>query len=133
MLVVDAANVIGSRPTGWWRDRPGAAAAFVDRVVRAVAAGAVDAPVVVVLEGAARAGVAAGAAGADVDVVHASGSGDDAIVDVVTAATGPVRVVTADRGLRARVARLGADLVGPGWLLDRLDGGATPPRTLPDT
>jgi hypothetical protein len=25
MLVIDAANVIGSRPTGWWRDRPGAA------------------------------------------------------------------------------------------------------------
>jgi hypothetical protein len=24
MLVIDAANVIGSRPTGWWRDRPGA-------------------------------------------------------------------------------------------------------------
>jgi hypothetical protein len=25
LLVSDAANVIGSRPTGWWRDRPGAA------------------------------------------------------------------------------------------------------------
>ena len=24
-LVVDGMNVIGSRPTGWWRDRPGAA------------------------------------------------------------------------------------------------------------
>ena len=25
VIVVDAANVIGSRPDGWWRDRPGAA------------------------------------------------------------------------------------------------------------
>jgi hypothetical protein len=25
VLVVDGANVVGSRPTGWWRDRAGAA------------------------------------------------------------------------------------------------------------
>ena len=25
VLVVDVANVMGSRPDGWWRDRPGAA------------------------------------------------------------------------------------------------------------
>ncbi|MGB7817494.1 MAG: hypothetical protein WBL35_01990, partial [Ornithinibacter sp.] len=25
VLVVDGANVVGSRPDGWWRDRPGAA------------------------------------------------------------------------------------------------------------
>jgi hypothetical protein len=25
VLVVDAANVVGSRPDGWWKDRPGAA------------------------------------------------------------------------------------------------------------
>ncbi|MEV1288966.1 hypothetical protein [Micromonospora sp. NPDC049679] len=24
LLVVDAANVVGSRPDGWWRDRAGA-------------------------------------------------------------------------------------------------------------
>ncbi|MBM3141325.1 MAG: NTP pyrophosphohydrolase, partial [Chloroflexi bacterium] len=32
-LIVDAMNVIGSRPDGWWRDRPGAAR----RLVRALA------------------------------------------------------------------------------------------------
>ena len=122
MLVVDAANVIGSRPTGWWRDRPGAAAGFVARLVEAVAAGTVDPPVVVVLEGAARRGAAAGAAGPGVDVVHAAGSGDDAIVAVVeTAAGAAVTVVTADRGLRERVTRLGAAVAGPGGLWDRLD------------
>jgi hypothetical protein len=121
VLVVDAANVIGSRPTGWWRDRAAAARTFVATVSRAVAGGHVTPPVVVVLEGAARRGAPAGLHGRGVDVVHASGAGDDAIVAAVTAATAPVRVVTADRALRTRVARLGADVVGPGWLLDRLD------------
>ena len=32
MLIIDAGNVIGSRPTGWWRDRPGAARRFTERV-----------------------------------------------------------------------------------------------------
>ena len=42
MLVIDAANVIGSRPTGWWRDRPGAARRFTERVRATVAAGRLD-------------------------------------------------------------------------------------------
>src|SRR5579884_836744 len=37
-LVVDAANVVGSRPTGWWRDRPGAARKLVEDL-RAAAEG----------------------------------------------------------------------------------------------
>ena len=32
--VVDAMNVIGSRPDGWWRDRAGAIERLVDRVDR---------------------------------------------------------------------------------------------------
>ncbi|MGL5866243.1 MAG: hypothetical protein ACRCYX_10300 [Dermatophilaceae bacterium] len=36
VLVVDEANVVGSRPDGWWRDRPGAAARL-PAVVAAVA------------------------------------------------------------------------------------------------
>ena len=58
MLLVDAANVIGSRPTGWWRDRAGAARQLVDQLCDAVRVGSLPSPVVVVLEGAARAGVA---------------------------------------------------------------------------
>lgn len=125
MLVVDAANVVGSRPDGWWRDRAGAARRLVDAIVAAVTGGALDPPVVVVLEGAARAGVAAGPVTTSVTVVHAPGAGDDAIVaataDAIAAAPAPgvVRVVTADRALRARVVALGAGCVGPGWLRDR--------------
>lgn len=67
MLIVDAANVIGSRPTGWWRDRSGAAAHFTANVRAAVTDGRLDAPVVLVLEGRAR-------DGADEDVVGGSRS-----------------------------------------------------------
>src|ERR687898_2783337 len=55
MLVIDAANVIGSRPTGWWRDRPGAARRFTERVRATVTAGRLDPPVTRVLDGRARA------------------------------------------------------------------------------
>jgi len=80
---------------------------------------------VLVLEGAARRGRPAGREGA-LRTVHASGSGDDALVEEVAAllADGPERcaevlVVTADRGLRSRVEALGARCLGPSWLLDR--------------
>ena len=121
MLVIDAANVVGSRPTGWWRDRPGAAREFVARVRAATEAGRLTEPVVVVLEGAARRGVEAGTADG-VTVVHAPGSGDDALVAVVRDETPPVTLVSADRGLRERAEALGARVAGPGWLLDVLDG-----------
>ena len=122
MILVDAANVIGSRPTGWWRDRPGAARKFVEQVRAATQSGRLDAPVVVVLEGKARAGAGAGSGDADgVTVVHAAGSGDDALVDVVSKATEPVTLVSADRALRDRAQALGAHVVGPRWLLDLLE------------
>ena len=121
MLLIDAANVIGSRPTGWWRDRPGAAHAFVERVRAAVTAGRLAEPVVAVLEGAARGGVEAGTSGG-VTVVHAQGNGDDALIAVAADATRQVTLVSADRALRQRAEALGADVASPGWLLDRLDG-----------
>jgi rRNA-processing protein FCF1 len=122
VLVVDAANVIGSRPTGWWRDRAGAARRFVDQLRAAVDSGVITPPVVVVLEGTSRQGVAAGVVGG-VTVVHAGGSGDDALVDAAGAGAGDEKVtlVTADRELRQRVEALGAAVVGPRWLLERLD------------
>jgi hypothetical protein len=121
VLVVDAANVIGSRPTGWWRDRAGAARSFVADVRAGVAEGRLTEPVVVVVEGKARAGATSGAADG-VTVVHAAGSGDDALVDVVrTAPEGEaVVLVTADRELRRRAEALRAEVVGPNWLLERL-------------
>ena len=124
MLVIDAANVIGSRPTGWWRDRPGAARQFVEQLRDAARQGRLPLPAVVILEGAACAGMAE----SDVEgvrVVHATHDGDSALVTQTAAATTGVIVVTADRRLRERVLELGAQTVGPGWLNDRLlsDGG----------
>jgi rRNA-processing protein FCF1 len=121
VLVVDAANVVGSRPTGWWRDRPGAAREFVEQVRATVRAGRLAAPVVVVLEGAARRGVEAGTADG-VAVVHAPGSGDDALLAVVEDATGEVTLVSADRELRRRAATHGAAVASPRWLIGVLEG-----------
>ncbi|WP_330255400.1 hypothetical protein OG874_13090 [Nocardia sp. NBC_00565] len=120
LIVVDAANVVGSKPDGWWRDRAGAARRLLLRLNTLEQRLAEPAEVVVVLEGAAK------AAGATDDfeglrVVSAQGSGDDAIVDVVSAAVEadsdrPITVVTADRELRSRIEALGARSVGPRWL-----------------
>jgi hypothetical protein len=121
VLLVDAANVVGSRPTGWWRDRPGAARGFVERVRATADAGRFAEPGVVVLEGAARGGVEEGETG-DVRVVHAPGSGDDMLIALAGEATGQVTLVSADRGLRQRAEALGATMAGPGWFLDLLDG-----------
>ncbi len=122
VLVVDAANVVGSRPDGWWRDRAGAAGRLHERLAAATLP---EDSVLLVLEGAARAGVPEGTTGPQgrLRTVHANGSGDDTIVAVVAAELGAghdVTVVTADRGLRARVEAAGAAVVGPSWLLDRL-------------
>ena len=72
MLLVDAANVIGSRPTGWWRDRAGAARTFVINLRAAASSGRIDQPVVVVLEGQSRQGAPSGLADG-VTVMHAEG------------------------------------------------------------
>jgi hypothetical protein len=111
LVIVDAANVVGSVPDGWWRDRRGAAERLRDRL----AAGGVPGlpgpvEIVLVVEGAAR--------GVDsvpgVRVEAAPGSGDDRVVEL-TAGAGdrPVLVVTADRELRRRVTELGAEVTGP--------------------
>jgi hypothetical protein len=120
MLLVDAANVVGSRPDGWWRDRPGAANRLVRRVRAAAAASRLPVPVVVVLEGAARRGVAEGMED-EVAVVHAGGEGDDVLAAIAAdTAAEPVLLVSADRELRRRTQRDGVTAVGPDWLLDRI-------------
>ena len=118
VIVVDVANVVGSRPDGWWRDRAGAAR----RLHEQISASAVS-PVVLVLEGAARSGLEPQNV-AGVEVLHALGSGDDRIVEAVeeirAAGCDTVTVVTSDRDLRRRVVERGADVVGPRWLLERM-------------
>jgi hypothetical protein len=61
-IVVDVANVMGSRPDGWWRDRAGAAVRLHGELVRLAASGRGVPPgetgppdFVMVLEGAAKA------------------------------------------------------------------------------
>jgi hypothetical protein len=119
VLLIDAANVVGSRPTGWWRDRATAAAQLVERIRATTAAGGLIPPVVVVLEGVARQGVTADVVDG-VEVVHAPGHGDDTLVALAAAAAEPVLLVSADRALGERCRAVGSDVVGPGWLLSRL-------------
>jgi 8-oxo-dGTP pyrophosphatase MutT (NUDIX family) len=130
VVVVDVANVMGSRPDGWWRDRLGAAGRLRDELAPLAVRGVRELPygmfrydrcfpeLVLVAEGAAR-----GLTPVEgVRVVAAPGSGDDAIVDVVSGA-GPDTthlVVTADRGLRDRCQAAGASVTGPRWLFDQL-------------
>jgi 8-oxo-dGTP diphosphatase len=89
-IVVDVANVMGSRPDGWWRDRAGAAVRLHAEIARLAASGRAILPdgrgpgepgrpgFVMVLEGAARAAAArlapAGQAAAEPDA-DAAGTG----------------------------------------------------------
>lgn len=129
-VVVDGANVVGSRPDGWWRDRPAAARRLAgrlvaaltetpDRLADAVGAGP-GAHVHLVLEGrAARAPDLP--THPSLSVVHAPADGDSAIVALTGELGGVgVVVVTADRGLRAQVLDIGAAIAGPTALLDVL-------------
>lgn len=120
--MVDGANVVGSRPDGWWKDRPGAATRLHARLLETPK---LARRVVLVLEGRARAGVPEAVTDA-VEVVHAAHEGDPRIVDEATRALTAgqtVSVVTADRRLGEQLERLGATLLRPGWLLDRIEAG----------
>ncbi|QGV80657.1 NTP pyrophosphohydrolase [Streptomyces ficellus] len=116
LLVVDGANVVGSVPDGWWRDRRGAAERLRDRLVPYAAEGVAGHPgpldVVLVVEGRARGVEPVPGVGVD----EAAGSGDDRIVELAAEAGAAGRrcvVVTADRELRRRVAEHGAECLGP--------------------
>lgn len=123
VLVVDAANVVGSRPDGWWRDRAGATERLLVRLGtlpgRTLEGPVACTAVTAVVEGRARDVPAPDG----VEVVPASGSGDDALVEYATRLAGEgvaLLVVTADRGLRARLPD-GVAVQGPGRLLGWLD------------
>lgn len=138
-LVVDAANVVGSRPDGWWRDRAGAARRLAGSIVAVLVSRPED--LGELLDGTAPSSAASAASAAALqvhlvlegaagkvedlpthpllDVVHAPADGDSAIVALVgeLVAANPdsrVLVVTADRELRERVRGAGAEVTGPG-------------------
>jgi 8-oxo-dGTP diphosphatase len=142
-IVVDSANVVGSRPDGWWRDRLGAARRLRGQLAN-VARDGIDTAalpaglsggglvrllprVVLVVEGDAGplAGEQVSSAWWDAAVtIHAAvRDGDTAIVgesEQLQAAGAQTLVVTADRELRRRLAP-GVQVEGPSWLLSRLN------------
>ena len=125
VLVVDVANVMGSRPNGWWRDRAGAASTLLASLVPLVGTTMIldGDPVTVerivaVVEGQAR----SAAAPPELEVVLAPADGDTTIVlaaEQILAGSAVPLVITADRGLRARLPS-GAQSTGPTWLLTHL-------------
>jgi hypothetical protein len=121
--VVDVANVMGSRPDGWWRDRAAAAARLLAEIapLRGTVVTTPDGVeltverILVVLEGRARDVQAPD----DVEAVRATADGDAAVVAVTAELVADGRlplVVTADRGLRARLPA-SVLVAGPRWLL----------------
>ena len=127
-IIVDGMNVIGSRPTGWWRDR--------DRAKRELIATLQDfaeataASLTVVLDGRPLHGLPEGAHGT-VNVLYAPRRGrdaaDDRIVELVEADDKPAGlvVITSDRALRERVELLGARVVGSSTFLRRVEEHST--------
>jgi predicted RNA-binding protein with PIN domain len=118
--LVDGMNVIGSRPTGWWRDRPGAMRNLVERLEAFASATGDD--VTVVFDGRPHQVPAE-----RVRVLFAPGgrnAADHEIARLVEEADDPssIRVVTSDRELVARVRQAGAHVTGSGEFLRRLEG-----------
>jgi hypothetical protein len=123
VLVVDVANVMGSRPDGWWRNRAAAAARLMAEIAP-LHGSEVTTPeglpltvfrLVAVLEGRARDVPAP----EGVEAVRATADGDSAVVALareLVDAGDLVLVVTADRGLRARLPAP-VRVAGPRWIL----------------
>jgi predicted RNA-binding protein with PIN domain len=120
--VIDGMNVIGSRPTGWWRDRPRAMRELVEEL-KAFAERSGE-PVTVVFDG------------KPFDLEEGDGvtgrfasrrgpnAADDDIAALVESDADPsdLSVVTSDADLARRVREAGATVVGAGNFRRRLDG-----------
>ncbi|MBT1018387.1 NUDIX hydrolase [Canibacter sp. lx-72] len=136
-IVVDAANVIGAMPNGWWRDRGKATADFIAQLTATLPAGVppelcgisgLSVPGmhrcyprwIVVTEGAANSAVEVAAENTPATAQHtqiaqAAGSGDDELVHQVQALISEnytVTVCTSDRELKSRVTSIGARTQG---------------------
>jgi hypothetical protein len=107
--IVDAMNVIGSRPDGWWKDRGSAMATLVDRLEHWASA---EHRVTVVFERPPSPPIDS----AVIEIAHApraaANSADDEIVRLVRADHDPesLTVVTSDRALIERVRIAGASI-----------------------
>jgi 8-oxo-dGTP pyrophosphatase MutT (NUDIX family) len=136
-VIVDGANVMGSRADGWWHDRAGAMTRLHGELAALAADGLARLPdggvgvaldrwypqFVLVVEGKARAVLArvpGEVDGGAVRVVAAPAEGDDTIADLAGRLPGRRFVVTADRELRRRCEAAGAVVTGPRWLTAQL-------------
>lgn len=131
VVVVDAANVVGAVPDGWWKDRAGAADRLRNRIEALAAVGVPGSALGLaedlwyprwhlVVEGEAR---RVDDRSGEVGIIRAETVGDDAIATetarLVTDGFA-VTVVTSDRELMRRVTDAGAQARGAGWLLGLL-------------
>ncbi len=118
-------NLIGSRPDGWWRDRPGARRRLVAELAPLVGP---DTELTVVFDGRPTHGEIGAAAAAGITARFAPGgpdAADHAIVALLPSLGDPgdVTVVTSDAALADAVRRAGAAVLGVRAFRDRLPGG----------
>ena len=108
--IIDAMNVIGSRPDGWWKNRREAIIGLVDRLERWTPTQ--DHPVTVVLERPMSPPIRSSV----IEIAHApraaANSADDEIVRLVEADHTPqdLTVVTSDGALAERIRSAGASV-----------------------
>jgi predicted RNA-binding protein with PIN domain len=118
-IIVDGMNVIGSRPDGWWRDRPGARRSLVASLHDLVSSGN---EVTVVFDGKGKPEEIEEASSLGVEVVFAPGgpnAADHRIIELLEDATTRVPpsrllVVTSDDALAGAVHALGVTTEGAG-------------------
>ena len=121
--LVDGANLMGSRPDGWWNNPDKATRRWIEELDAYARATGED---VTVVFDRGLPDVAPGPHGA-IELRYASRHGanaaDDEIVRIVAADEDPttLRVVTSDRRLAERVGELGAPVSGTGNFRRRLE------------
>jgi predicted RNA-binding protein with PIN domain len=122
ILLVDGNNVIGSVPDGWWRDRPGAVRKLLARLQ--CYAARTGEPLHAVFDVPQRDLPEGNHDGVTVHYATRRGrdAADDRILELLDAGFGDaVELVTSDRHLADGASARGAEVVGAGTLLSRLE------------
>jgi predicted RNA-binding protein with PIN domain len=121
--IVDAMNVIGTRPDGWWKDRHGARARLVEQLERWASPDGHQ--VTVVFEGPTSQPMHSSV----IQIHHApkatANSADDEIIRIICADDNPeeINVVTSDATLADRARAAGASICPAARFRDLIDPG----------